>query len=169
MAIFEIPFDSFSREISATLQVDDEHESRYDPELVSRRLSESVALIQQTGLRFEAISSGRAVAILPFRKDFTNQNSSMQASVLHLAADYTAGVALGAALPGTYLLGLHDPCPAMPIQFWTTKTTIKYSRPVEGEARLVAAITKDAVLRFRKKMRSTGKCTANIDVTVFAG
>lgn len=140
-----------------------------DPDLLTERLRELVPLFNFVGGRVERADPDETVLVIPLLETAMNQNGTQQASVFYLIADYTLGVAMGAALPGTYTTGVHDRCHATPIQFWLKKGRVEHVSPGTGEIRAKVSLPAQQVAEMRSQLIAKGRHTLSAVINIFQG
>ena len=87
-----------------------------------------------------------------------NQNGTHQASVLYLLADYAVGVCMFSSIPGTYVVGVHDCCRALPVQMWLKSGQVKHLAPASGEVEATVSISCKEALALRRQLLHKGRC-----------
>lgn len=105
----------------------------------------------------------------PLLESAMNQNGTHQASVFYLLADYALGVGIFAALPGTYTVGVHDRCPALPIQFWLKSGEVRHLRPGTGTISAEVEFSDDQARTMRMALFRKGRFTFKHRVAFFQG
>lgn len=143
------------------------HAKNCDPKLITERLGELVPLFRFAECKVEEATSARAVLTAPLQDGAMNQNGTHQASVFYLMADYALGVAMFAAVPGIYTVGVHDRCNALPVQMWLRNGRVTHLAPGTGAIRAVAELDQPTVEDMRKSLASKGRCVVKGEVKIF--
>jgi methyltransferase (TIGR00027 family) len=143
------------------------HRRNCDPELVTRRLRALVPLLDFIDCKVERITRNTTVLNVPLLESAMNQNGTHQASVFYLLADYTLGVAMYGALPGTYVTGVHDRCRALPVQLWLKRGAVRHLAPGTGSITAEASIGADAAIELRRQLIEKGRCELHGLVRIF--
>lgn len=133
------------------------HQRNCEPSFVTRRLHELVPLLQVVNCVVEEIGPQRTVLSVPLLASAMNQNGTHQAAVFYLVADYTLGVGMFGVLPGAYVTGVHDPCEALPVQYWLKRGTVQHLAPGTGTMRAEVSISEVQAVEMRRQLRERGR------------
>jgi hypothetical protein len=136
-------------------------------DLVTRRLRELVPLLNFVGFRVEQMTAERTVLTVPLLETAMNQNGTHQAAVFYLIADYTLGVGMFAVLPGCYTVGVHDRCPALPVQFWLKTGSVEHRAPATGTIRAEVAISPEKAQMMREQLIAKGRCEIREVINIY--
>jgi O-methyltransferase involved in polyketide biosynthesis/acyl-coenzyme A thioesterase PaaI-like protein len=134
------------------------HAVNMAPAHVTRRIQELVPLLAFTGSEATRIERGMTEWSVPLAGPALNQNGTHQASVFYLLADYTVGVAMVAALPGVYVTGVHDRCPALPVQLWLKRGLVRHLAPATGPMTSQVEISEEEAKEMRRALIEKGHC-----------
>lgn len=168
MTIFSTKIQEFYKALS--LEPDDEdlklHEENCSPLLLTKRLHELVPLLSYTNAKVERVSEQETILSIPLGGGAINQNGTHQASVFYLIADNTAGVGIFGALPGCYVTGIHDRCPAQPIQLWLKKGIVEHLSPGTSTLKARVAIPEEDRRVLRENLMAKGHTSLTVEVKI---
>lgn len=169
--VWGLRMSNFNKRLSLVADEEDIslHEQNCDEALITERLGELVPLLKFVGFRVEQASPHRTVLTVPLLESAMNQNGTQQAAVFYLLADYTLGVAMFAAMPGIYTVGVHDRCNAMPVQFWLKGGQVTHLAPGTGTIRAVVELVEAVVRDMRQRMVDKGRCVIKGQVKIYQG
>ena len=143
------------------------HERNCAPELLTQRLRQLVPLFDFVGARVDSVNEHETRLVAPFRTNALNQNGTHQASVFYILADYASGIAAMSVLPGVYVIGIHDPCPGLPVQMWLKSGTVSHLVMGTGELEAMVHIEPGEAHRMRRQLRDKGRCEITTKVAFF--
>lgn len=143
------------------------HEINSDPALITERLRQLVPLFEFIGANVERASKDKTIVSAPLAQAAMNQNGTHQASVFYILADYTLGVAMFAALPGVYTVGVHDRCSALPVQLWLKSGSVKHIKPGRGLIRAETSISDDIAKEMRIGLINEGRFVLRHKVNIY--
>ncbi len=140
-----------------------------DPVQVTERLRAAVPLADLLGFKVEHLGRGEVVCALGDRPQAANQNGTYQASTFYLLADYTAGLAVAAALPEHSLHGIYEVPGAISLQGWLKDGFVKHVRPATGAIRAEASVEPEKRVRLCAELQNTGRATHTAEVRIYQG
>jgi acyl-coenzyme A thioesterase PaaI-like protein len=133
------------------------HKLNCCPEIITQRLHKLVPLLEFVNCRVKEVSLERTVLSLPFLGSAMNQNSTHQAAVFYLAADYALGVGIFGVLPGIYVTGVHDRCAGLPVKYWLKNGSVKHLAPGVGDMHAEVSISPENAFNLRRKLVKRGR------------
>lgn len=143
------------------------HEHNCCPELITQRMHDLIPLLRYTSCTVEYVGRDRAVVSVPFSDSAINQNGTQQAAIFYLLSDCTLAAGILGALPGVYISGIHDRCPALPIQFWTKQGNIQHLSPGTGTIQAVVEISPEHASTMRHVLMQKGRTECHEIVHIY--
>ena len=143
------------------------HRNNCDASLLSSRMRDLTPLLAHVGFYYEEVGIGTAIGVVPLKSETMNQNGTQQGSIFYLLSDCTAGVALLSAIPGIYVVGVHDRCQAQPTQMWLRSNYIKYIHPGTGTLRAIAKVDMSLISQLRHQLISEGRTQTTVQVEIY--
>lgn len=145
------------------------HRDLCDPSRVTEKLRELVPLLRFVGFQAEQITPEKTILSVPLLETSMNLNGTHQATIFYLIADYTLGIGMFATLPGCYVVGIHDLCNALPVQFWLKSGRVEHLRAGTGTLRSELSIEPARVIEMRKQLATQGRCELKDKVRIYQG
>jgi len=138
-----------------------------DPTFLTRSFRRMVPLLEEVDFKVVRAEPEGAVTSIGFSGVGVNQYGTLQASTFYLMADYTAGTAIVARMPGMSAVGLQEATRTQPVHFWTKEVWIEHVAPATGPVRGEAALSVADAQSLRSELITTGKGSITCAVTMF--
>ncbi len=119
--------------------------SLYEPERVTRLIGDAVPAFRSAGIRFEDVSAGACVGLLPLNEASTNQHGTHQATIVGLAGDYVGGLALASLFPEQHVMGIHPVHSPDSQLLWLASFELKFLKPSCSDLRVSTQVPAEIV------------------------
>jgi methyltransferase (TIGR00027 family) len=140
-----------------------------NPELVTALIHEAVPATRYVGFAVTNTAEGYAEGVLPLNEASTNQHGTHQAALMALAADYTAGVAIGSVLRGVPTLGLHAQKTNNGAAIWLIRAQLEYKAPSVADLVITATVSAETAERVRSLYATGAAVVEDVQLSMVAG
>jgi hypothetical protein len=134
---------------------EEDDRTRSNPTLVTALIQEAVPATRYVGFTVTKTGRDHAAGVLPLNEASTNRHGTHQAAVIALAADHTAGVALGSLLTGVPVVGIHPQRDDNGAAIWLVRAQLEYKAPSAADLTIRATVPEEAAARVRT-LHATG-------------
>lgn len=143
------------------------HRLRCMPAIMTERSHELVPFSKFVGGRVIDVSAEGGTAEIPLLVGPMNQNAIHLACNHYFLADWVMALGLFAALPGTTIVGFHDPHRSTQIQIWTRRAKIQHLSAGSETIRAHWRVEPEQQAKLREQLIDKGYtlASASVDVT----
>ncbi len=117
--------------------------TRCNPALLTELLQKAVPVLAYLSITVEETRLGYARLRLPLTLQGSNQHGVHQAAILAIAADYAGGIALGTAIPGAPIIGVHPQSDHNGASLWAVSIKMDYKLPSSSNVTVSAQLSTD--------------------------
>jgi len=128
-----------------------DYRERTNPELLTRLLRAGVPVLEFTKWHVLETRPGYCKTVLPISFQSSNQHGVHQAALIGLAADYTAGIALGSLIHGVPIVGVHPQKGENGAALWAGTLSVQYKLPSSADLIAVSEIEPERWDRIRRR------------------
>jgi acyl-coenzyme A thioesterase PaaI-like protein len=136
--------------------------------LLSSYLRKAVPLLGFVNWEVLEYREGYCKSVIPFMNDSKNQNTTHQAALFLLTADYTGGIALGSAIRGLPSFGIHPDNfdDDYGLVYWLIKAKTEFVKQSKGNLFATAKIPEEELLSIKTSLLKRGRIVKNLDVVL---